>query len=63
MSSTAHRGTRGAEEPSAIVVPLLFYPFAKMLWAALDFLIYRSDPDHSASDRTERGPDPGGNSA
>jgi uncharacterized protein (DUF983 family) len=46
-----------------IAVPLLFYPFAKMLWAALDFLIYRSDPNYSASDRTEGKPDRGGNSA
>jgi uncharacterized protein (DUF983 family) len=32
-----------------IVVPLLFYPFAKTLWAAIDFLIYRSDPSYSSS--------------
>jgi uncharacterized protein (DUF983 family) len=29
-----------------IVVPVLFYPFAKMLWAGLDYLIVRSDPNY-----------------
>jgi hypothetical protein len=33
-----------------IVVPLLFYPFAKTIWAAVDFLIYRSDPNYSSLD-------------
>lgn len=32
-----------------ILVLLLFYPFAKTLWAAVDFLIYRTDPSYSAS--------------
>ena len=30
-----------------IVVPLIFYPFAKTIWAAIDFLIYRSDPSYA----------------
>jgi uncharacterized protein (DUF983 family) len=46
-----------------IVVPLLFYPFAKTLWAALDFLIYRSDPSYPGKHDTEKGPDRGGGSA
>jgi uncharacterized protein (DUF983 family) len=36
-----------------IVVPLIFYPFAKTIWAAIDFLIYRSDPSYSATARTD----------
>lgn len=29
-----------------IVVPLWFYPRSKMLWAAIEFLILRGDPDY-----------------
>ena len=36
-----------------IVVPLIFYPFAKTIWAAIDFLIYRSDPSYTAMARTD----------
>ena len=32
-----------------ILVPLIFYPFAKTIWAAIDFLIYRSDPSYTAT--------------
>jgi hypothetical protein len=46
-----------------IVVPLFFYPFAKTLWAAVDFLIYRSDPSYSERHGSERGTGEGGNSA
>ena len=45
------------------VVPLLFYPFAKTLWAALDFLIYRTDPGYAGQDRGGEGPDQGSSSA
>lgn len=38
-----------------IVVPLFFYPFAKTLWAAVDFLIYRSDPSYSERHGSEGG--------
>jgi uncharacterized protein (DUF983 family) len=29
-----------------IAVPLWFYPRSKMLWAAVEFLVHRSDPDY-----------------
>jgi uncharacterized protein (DUF983 family) len=36
---------------SAVVligVPLWFYPRSRMLWAAIEFLVHRSDPDYRA---------------
>jgi uncharacterized protein (DUF983 family) len=36
-----------------IVVPLIFYPFAKTIWAAIDFLIYRSDSSYTATGMTD----------
>jgi hypothetical protein len=29
-----------------VVVPLWFYPRSKTLWAAIEFLVARSDPDY-----------------
>ena len=29
-----------------VVVPLWFYPRSKALWAAIEFLVARSDPDY-----------------
>jgi uncharacterized protein (DUF983 family) len=29
-----------------IALPLWFYPHSKMLWAAIEFLVHRSDPDY-----------------
>ena len=29
-----------------VLVPLWFYPRSKMLWAAVEFLVLRSDPDY-----------------
>jgi uncharacterized protein (DUF983 family) len=29
-------------------MPLWFYPRSRMLWAAVEFLVYRSDPDYRA---------------
>ena len=29
-----------------VVVPLWFYPRSKMLWAAVEYLVARSDPDY-----------------
>jgi uncharacterized protein (DUF983 family) len=46
-----------------VVVPLLFYPFAKTLWAGLDFLIFRSDPSYSEWTARDGEPGKGGNSA
>jgi hypothetical protein len=36
---------------SAVVligVPVWFYPRSRMLWAAIEFLVHRSDPDYRA---------------
>jgi uncharacterized protein (DUF983 family) len=45
-----------------IVVPLIFYPFAKMLWAGLDFLILRSDPNYAGWRPGDEGPGAGSSS-
>ncbi len=39
------------------LVPLLFFPFAKTTWAAVDHLVDRSSPDHAreATERTDAG--------
>jgi hypothetical protein len=29
-----------------VLVPLWFYPRSKMIWAAVEFLVARSDPDY-----------------
>jgi hypothetical protein len=29
-----------------IVVPLWFYPRSKMLWAAIEYIVLRGDPDY-----------------
>lgn len=38
------------------LVPLLFFPFAKTTWAAVDYLVYRSSPEYAwdAAERPER---------
>jgi uncharacterized protein (DUF983 family) len=46
-----------------IVVPLLFYPFAKTIWAAIDFLIYRSDPSYAGWTESDGASGRGGTSA
>jgi hypothetical protein len=43
------------------LVPLLFFPFAKTIWAAVDYLVYRSTPEY-ARDAAERSPSDGGRS-
>jgi hypothetical protein len=37
------------------LVPLLFFPFAKTIWAAVDYLVYRSSPEYAgeAAERAE----------
>jgi hypothetical protein len=37
-----------------VLTPLWFYPRSKMLWAAVEYLVLRSDPDYRAPVR----PDP-----
>jgi uncharacterized protein (DUF983 family) len=34
----------------AILVPLVFWPFSKSLWASVDYLVYRSAPDYAAGE-------------
>lgn len=41
------------------LVPLLFFPFAKTIWTAVDYLVYRSTPEY-ARDATERSDGNGG---
>ena len=42
------------------LVPLLFFPFAKTLWAAIDYLVYRASPEYRAGDAAERAAGGGG---
>jgi uncharacterized protein (DUF983 family) len=44
----------------ALVVPLLFWPFSKTIWAAVDYLVYRSDPEYAARDAADRSSGNGG---
>lgn len=43
-----------------VVVPLAFWPFSKTAWAAVDYLVYRSSPDHVPRDAAERASGNGG---
>ena len=36
----------GASAVVFVAMPLLFYPRSKALWAAIEFLVARSDPDY-----------------
>jgi uncharacterized protein (DUF983 family) len=38
-----------------IAVPIWFYPRSKMIWAAVEFLVAKSDPDYSAPTRRVTG--------
>ena len=42
----------------AIVVPLAFWPFSKSIWAAVDYLVARTDPAYAS---TEAADHPAGN--
>jgi uncharacterized protein (DUF983 family) len=44
----------------AVLVPLAFYPFSKTLWAAVDYLVYRSTPEYRTRDAGERASGNGG---
>ena len=44
----------------AIVVPLLFWRTSKAIWAAVDYLVFRSDPDYAAADAADRAEGNGG---
>ena len=36
-----------------VLVPLWFYPRSKTLWAAIEFLVLRSDPDYRSPVRRD----------
>jgi uncharacterized protein (DUF983 family) len=38
----------------AALVPLLFWPSSKTIWAAIDFLIYRTSPDYGSREAADR---------
>jgi hypothetical protein len=35
------------------IVPLWFFPRSKTLWAAIEFLVHRSDPDYRSPTRRD----------
>lgn len=43
-----------------LVFPLLFWSFSKTIWAAVDFLVYRSDPEYTSVDAADRASGNGG---
>jgi uncharacterized protein (DUF983 family) len=43
-----------------LVFPLLFWPFSKTIWAAVDYLVYRTDPEYSSRDAADRASGNGG---
>jgi uncharacterized protein (DUF983 family) len=43
-----------------LVFPLLFWPFSKTIWAAVDYLVYRSDPEYTSVDAADRASGNGG---
>jgi hypothetical protein len=44
----------------AVVVPLLFWPFSKAIWAAVDYLVYRTDPAYPSAEAADRSGGNGG---
>jgi uncharacterized protein (DUF983 family) len=44
----------------AILVPLLFWPFSKSIWAAVDYLVYRTDPAYASEEAAGRASGNGG---
>lgn len=44
----------------AAIVPLLFWPFSKTIWASVDFLIYRTSPDYGSREAADRSSGNGG---
>jgi uncharacterized protein (DUF983 family) len=40
--------------------PFAFYPVSKTLWAALDYMVFRSSPDYGSADPADRAPGNGG---
>jgi uncharacterized protein (DUF983 family) len=46
----------------AVLVPLAFFPFAKTIWAAVDYLVYRSTPEYASQEIADRAKGNGGRS-
>lgn len=44
----------------AVIVPLAFFPFAKTIWAAVDYLVYRSTPEYVSQEMADRARGNGG---
>jgi uncharacterized protein (DUF983 family) len=44
----------------AVLVPLLFWPFSKTIWAAVDYLVYRSGPEYASREAADRASGNGG---
>jgi uncharacterized protein (DUF983 family) len=44
----------------AVFVPLLFWPFSKTIWASVDFLVYRTDPEYASREAADRASGNGG---
>jgi hypothetical protein len=44
----------------AVVVPLLFWPFSKSIWASIDYLVYRTDPGYASAEAAGRAGGNGG---
>ena len=42
------------------LVPLLFWPLSKTIWASVDFLIYRTSPDYGSREAADRASGNGG---
>lgn len=42
------------------VLPLVLYPFSKTTWAAVDYLVFRADPDYGSMDAGDRSSGNGG---
>jgi hypothetical protein len=42
------------------LVPLVFWPFSKTIWASVDYLIYRSSPDYASREAADHAGGNGG---
>ncbi len=43
-----------------VVVPLLCWPSSKGIWAAVDYLVYRTDPSYASTEAADRASGNGG---
>ena len=46
----------------AALVPLLFWPFSKTIWASVDFVVYRTSLDYGSREAADRASGNGGRS-